>query len=242
MNGRRNLLGVVVQRHMRRHRAAVFGQLLHQHRRKLILNAALKHLAACSDNAHAARGNGQQAQDGRIARQSLGLLHGFFFNGQRDDARAAQLIPRLDHKAGGARGNHHTAHAVDGAQARQIDQEKAVARRGQFNLALLGLRGFHVLTHAQIAQNGRRIVFVQHVFVLLPNVYMLLAYAEQHRDIFLADDVSLAEHRVLGYARNNLSDIMAKHLADGLSGFHQLHGCFSPINRSYCCCASSARR
>ena len=44
------------------------------------------------------------------------------------------------------------------------------------------------------------------------------------------------------YARNNLGDIMAKHLADGLSGFHQLHGCFSPINKSYCCCASSARR
>ena len=81
-----------------------------------------------------------------------------------------------------------------------------------------------MLPHAQIAQNGRRVVFVQHVFVLLPNVYMLLAYAEQHRDIFLADDVSLAEHRAFPFAGNDLGNIVAQHLSHGVLSFHQFHG------------------
>ena len=77
---------------------------------------------------------------------------------------------------------------------------------------------------AERAQDIRRIVLVQHVFVIFPDVDVLLAHAEQHGDILLADDVPLAEHRVLGHPGDDLGDVVAEHLPDCILYAHQFHG------------------
>ena len=76
----------------------------------------------------------------------------------------------------------------------------------------------------QGAQNIGCVVLVQHVLVVFPDVDVLFAHAEQHGDILRADDVPLAEHRVLGDAGNDLGDVVAEHLSDRVLNAQQLHG------------------
>ena len=131
------------------------------------------------------------------------------------------LLPAL---TGGARGDHHFAQRVDRAQALDIYKQQAVRLGGQLDLALLGRGGAHVLALTDRAQDIRRIVLVQHVFVIFPDVDVLLAHAEQHGDILLADDMALAEYRILGHTGDDLGDIVAEHLPDCILHAHQFHG------------------
>ena len=59
--------------------------------------------------------------------------------------------------------------------------------------------------------------------VVLPDVYVVLAYAEQHRDVLGLDDVPLAEDHVLGDAPDDLRDIVAESHPYRILGFDQFH-------------------
>ena len=135
------------------------------------------------------------------------------------------LSPFFDDKAAGPGRDHHIAQRVHGAQPLHVDQEEAVDIGDQLDLALLRLGGVHVLAHAQIAQDLRRLVLVEHVLVVLPNIDMVLAHAQQHRHVLRPDDVSLAEDRPLFLVLDDLGDVVAEHMPDGFFGLHQLHGC-----------------
>ena len=81
-----------------------------------------------------------------------------------------------------------------------------------------------MLPLADRAQDICCIVLVQHGFIVFPDVNVLLAHAEQHGDILLADDMALAEHRILGHTGDDLGDIVAEHLPDRILHAHQFHG------------------
>ena len=81
-----------------------------------------------------------------------------------------------------------------------------------------------MLPGAQGVEDLRRVVFVEHVFIVFPDVDMILPQGEEERDILLGNDMALAEGRALLFAGNNLRDIMAEDLAHGLLCFHQFHG------------------
>lgn len=147
---------------------------------------------------------GRQAQNGGLARHFFGLLHGRLFDDQRNDAGAAQLVPRFYGNARRPGGDHHAAQAVHGVQALGIGQKQPVALGNQLDLPLLGGRGAHELVLADLAQHFCRIVFVQHVLVVFPHINMVFPHAEQHGDIFFFDDMALAEHGVLGDALEDL--------------------------------------
>ena len=80
-----------------------------------------------------------------------------------------------------------------------------------------------MLSLADRAQDIGSVVLVKHILVVFPDVDVFLAHAEQHGDILLADDMSLAEHGVLGDARDDLGDVMAEHLPDRILHAHQFH-------------------
>ena len=114
----------------------------------------------------------------------------------------------------------------------EIRYEQPVYIRYQLYLALLGLRGVHIFPHTYIPEYLRRVVFMQGIFVALPYVEVLLAYAEQHGDIFLSDYVSLAEHRVLCNSFYYLGYVVAQHAAHGVLCSDKLH-VFLPLTSCF---------
>ena len=52
---------------------------------------------------------------------------------------------------------------------------------------------------------------------------MLLADAQENRDILLADDMTLAEYGILGDALDYLCDVVAQNLSHGVFRPHQFH-------------------
>ena len=103
-----------------------------------------------------------------------------------------------------ARCNHHLAKAVDERQALAIHLKEAVHGGAKLDFALLDVGFQHLLVFAQIAQDAGGIVFVQHAFIRLPHIKMLLANGKQHGDILRLHDMSLAKNGVLGYALDDL--------------------------------------
>ena len=53
---------------------------------------------------------------------------------------------------------------------------------------------------------------------------MFLAAAQQHGDVLGLHDVPFAEDRPLGYAGDNLGDVVAEHLPHGILGGNEFHG------------------
>ena len=93
----------------------------------------------------------------------------------------------------------------------------------QLDLALFRLTADHVLLTAQGQQPLRRVIFVDHARSHLPDIQVLLAHAQQHGNIVLCDDVALAEPGVLILILDDLSHIVAQHVAHGLLCSDQLH-------------------
>ena len=221
---RGDLVRIVAADRVRRQLTAVFRELVHEHGRERILDQPLFDLAAGGHHAEGARPEGEKLQK-RVGPCGLArLLHLCLFDHQRDDARAAQLVALFDRETACPGRDHHVAQRVDRAQAFGVHQQQAVCLGGQLDLALLGRGGAHVRALTQGAQNIGCVVLVQHVLVVFPDVDVLFAHAEQHGDILRADDVPLAEHRVLGDAGNDLGDVVAEHLSDRVLNAQQLHG------------------
>ena len=65
---------------------------------------------------------------------------------------------------------------------------------------------------------------MEHTRLHLPDVQVLLAHRQKHRNIRLRDDVSLAELRALELAGDDARQIVAEHMADGVFRFNQFHG------------------
>ena len=60
-----------------------------------------------------------------------------------------------------------------------IDQKQTVVICNQFNFALFGGGSVHVRALTKCAQDFGRIIFMQHVFVIFPDINMLLADAQK---------------------------------------------------------------
>ena len=67
--------------------------------------------------------------------------------------------------------------------------------------------------------------FLDRIFVLFPDVNIILADAQEHGDILRSYDMTLAEHCVLGNAFDDLSNVVAQYLSHCVFGFYQFHSC-----------------
>ena len=86
-------------------------------------------------------------------------------------------------------GDHHLREAVHRQQRLAVDLQQAVAVRDQLDLALLRLGAVDVFARSGLVQQGGSLVLVEDAGVLFPDVEVLLADGEQHRDILRLDDV-----------------------------------------------------
>ena len=100
----------------------------------------------------------------------------------------------------------------------QVHNKQPVASGNQLDLTLLRLGCVHIVPLADLPQDICGIIFVEHCLIIFPDVQMILAHAEQHRDILFSDNMPFPKHRIFGYARNNLGDVMAEDLPDGIPG------------------------
>lgn len=117
-------------------------------------------------------------------------------------------------------GNHHLPKAVHLLQAFLIYFEKSVAGRLQLYLAFFDLGFLHILVFAHLAEDHSSIIFMQHAFISLPDIKMILAYGKQYRNILLAYHMSLAENSILGDAPDNLGQVVAEDAAHRVNGFN----------------------
>ena len=120
-------------------------------------------------------------------------------------------------------GQNYLAHGIDFIQFLSVCLQQAVTFRRQFDLPLFRFGRLHVFSLADLAQHLRRIIFMEHSFLLFPHIQMLLSYREKHRDILFGHHMTFPEHGVLYHSRNNLRNIMAEHAAHRILGSDQLH-------------------
>ena len=207
------------------HLTAELCKLCLNNRREGILYAAVKHLIAGGDKAVFSRPYRNKSNDRLTAGKLFGLLHAFFGYDKRYYSCSAQLVALFDHEARRPCCDHHIAEGIYGAQALEIYEQKSVGIGDQLDLSLFGRCGMHVLALAYATQDIRCLVLVEHIFVLFPDVNIILADAQEHGNILLSYDVALAEHRVLGNAFDDLSNIVAQNLSHCVFGFYQFHSC-----------------
>ena len=81
----------------------------------------------------------------------------------------------------------------------------------------------HILVLADAAEYLRRLVLMEHILVLFPDIDIVLADRQKHRYVLFGDDMPLAEYRVLGHALDYLRDVMAQHMTHCVLGFDKLH-------------------
>ncbi len=64
---------------------------------------------------------------------------------------------------------------------------------------------------------------MEHIRVVFPYVQVFLAHRQKHRDIFFLYNMPLAEAGLFGYATDNLREVMAEHMADGIFCINKSH-------------------
>ena len=195
--------------------------------RKGVLDASVKDLRARRHNADLHFSVWQNAQQGLRARRFAHRFHNILCNDERNDAHPCELRARLDGEVLCDRRNHHVRDVVHSVERILIYLEHARDRRCQLNLTFLRLARRHVFTLAKISQNRRRIVLVQHIFVIFPDVNMLLTEPQQHLDILGANHIALAKPRALALSAHNLRDVVAEDHPHGILNTNLPHR-FSP--------------
>ena len=210
------------------HLTAELRHLCLNDRRKGILDAPVENFVSGRDQTVLFRLYREQPHDGTFTCRLLCRFHALLFDHQGDHAGAAELVTLLHHEAGRPCRDHHIAQGVHRPQTLQIDKEQAVRVGDQLDLAFLRLRGRHVFIHADVPQDIGCVVLVEHGLVVFPDIDRVFADAQQYRHILRLNHMALAEYSVLGHTADNLRDIMAQDLTDGVLGFHQLHGVILP--------------
>ena len=211
---------------MEDHLAAVFRQLAFQDGGEFIFDAALEDLTARGDDRKLLLVEGQDVQDGLVPRCFLHGVHLFLLDDQRDDAGTGQFGSFFHRHVAVDGGDHHLRGAVDRQQSGTVDLEQAVAVGDQLDLALLRLGAVDVPARSGPIEQRGGFVLVEDAGRLFPDVQVLLADAQQHRDILRLDDVALAEAGAFELARKDLGDIVAEHLPCGVFGTDQFHNRF----------------
>ena len=210
---------------MEGHLTAVLGQLAHEDRRELILDAALEHLAAGGDDGKLLGLHGQHVQDRLTACGSLHGVHLLLFDDQRDDAGTGQFLALFHGKTAVDGGNHHLGRAVHGQQSFAVDFQQAVAVGDELDFSLFRLGAVDVLARSGLVQQRGGFVLVEDAGLFLPDVEVFFADGEQHGDVLGLDDMALAETCALELTGNDLGNVVAEHLACRVFGTNQFHIC-----------------
>ena len=71
--------------------------------------------------------------------------------------------------------------------------------------------------------------------IFFPDVDMLLAHAQQDRHVLRGNDMTFLEDRAFLDPRDDLGDIVAEHLPNGILRTHQLHKNTLPFARTLAC-------
>ena len=201
----------------------IFLQLGLQDGGKFVGDPAVIDLAAGGDDAHLFLMKGQHLEDRRLPHCGPGPVHLLLLNDQRNHPGAGQLVSLLDGKSAVAAGDHHLPQAVYRIQLGPVSHKETVQVGHQLNFALLHRCRVHIVPLADLAENLRPLVLVEHALRLLPDVEVLLAHREQHGNVLLPDHMTLAEDGVLGDAGDDLGDIMAEDMAHCLGRLNQFH-------------------
>lgn len=174
--------------------------------------------------------NGRTSRIGVPPCRLLSLPQLLLLDHERDDARAAQLITRMDDAVAASGGDHDFVNTVDRVQPLGIHQKNAVNVRRKLDFALFCLAFTHVGILTERTQPLCRVILVQKTRLQLPDVKLLLTHRKQHRNVLRGDDVALAEARPLAHARDDLRHVVAQNMADRVLGFDTFHGFSSSIS------------
>ena len=130
---------------------AKFTQLGLDYRRKGVLDASGKNLAAGGDHGSLFELIGQEPEYGLLTTHFLYAVQLFFLYDQGDDAGAGKLIALVHWSVAVTRGNHHLPKAIDEPEPPAIDLEEAIDGSAELNFALLDLGLMHIFIFTQIA-------------------------------------------------------------------------------------------
>ena len=92
-----------------------------------------------------------------------------------------------------------------------------------------------VFTH--LIKDLRCFIFMKNRVIFFPDVNMIFSDTQKYRDIFLRDNVPLAENRVFCDTFNDLGNVVAENLTDRIFCFYQFHEAYAPFcfyDKIYC--------
>ena len=187
------------------------AQLCINHRRERILDAPVKHLRARRHHADLHLLIRQNPQQWLSARRLTYPLHHRLVDDERDHTHPRELRPRLDRHVLRDGRNHHILDLVHGVECILVHLEHARCRRGQLYLALTRLTRRHVLILTDVAQDRRRVVLMQQIRIVFPDIDVLLADTQKNGNILRADDIPLMETCSLSLPAHNLCNVVAEH-------------------------------
>lgn len=84
-----------------------------------------------------------------------------------------------------------------------------------------------VFTH--LIKDLRCFIFMKNRVIFFPDVNMIFSDTQKYRDIFLRDNVPLAENRIFCDTFNDLGNVVAENLTDRIFCFYQFHEAYAPF-------------
>ena len=190
------------------HFTAKLSHFFFNYRSERILDTTMKYFVSCSDHPVFFRFYRIQLQKRLSTGHCSRMFHLCFFNYKRNDSRTGQLVSFFYAESGRAGGDHHLSQSIYLPQTFHIYHQKSVNICDQLDLTLFWLCRMHICALAHISEDLCRIVFMQHVFVIFPDIDVILTHTQKYRDIFFPDYMSFTKNCILGHPFDNLGNIM----------------------------------
>ena len=113
---------------------------------------------------------------------------------------------------------------IQGKKLLRLNLQHTVAVSDKLDFSFLHLGGVHIFAPPHFIEHGCRIIFMESILPLFPDVNVVLAHRKKHGNILLPNHMTLSENRALLLSLNNLGNILAEGFPHCLCGFEFSHG------------------
>ena len=132
-------------------------------------------------------------------------------------------------------GDHDLIDLVDRIQTRYIHPKQSIAVSNQLDLPFFYFCWMHVCIFTYLTENLCCFIFMKHTLILLPDIEMILSQRQQHRNIFLCNNMPLPKCGILCYVLHNSCNIMTKNMSHGINCVYTFHIASPLLLRCHIC-------
>ncbi len=191
--------------------------------REPVLNKPVKYFASSRKDRRFFQFKGKDLKNRGARGNGLCPFHLFLLNDERNHAGPCDLIALFYRSISMPGGDHHFSQAVDGGKPFSVHLQEAVTVRNELDLPLAHTCRMHICPRADFIKDPSGFILVEHIFIFFPYVKMLLAYAEEDRNVLFCNNMALFKSGSLIFSGDDLRHIVTQHMPFRFSCIDQLH-------------------